>query len=90
MSDNDVDSTSEPFGVIPTISYDLPPERISALAKGHEDSGMPFVITGVPIDATRGASADTSVEWLDRLYQLHGTKLVGFRQCHCAGHADFC
>lgn len=81
MSDNDdvesILATSENFGVVPTISYDLPPERISALAKGYEDSGTPFVITGIPVDATHSAPADTSFEWLDRLCRLHGMNLAG-------------
>lgn len=72
MPDDD-ESTNETFGVIPTISHNLPLERVLALAKGYEDSGMPFVVTGIPIDATRGAVAETSMEWLDHLCQVHGT-----------------
>lgn len=79
MSDNDdvesILTTSEDFCVIPTISYDLPSKQISTLVKGYEDSGLPFVITGIPIDIAHGAPADTSLEWLDRLCQLHGMGL---------------
>lgn len=79
--DDDAESiltTGETFGVVPTISYGLPLETVSTLAKGYENDGIPFVITGIPIDATRGAPADMSLAWLNRLCQLHGADLLEF------------
>ena len=70
--------TDETFSVAPTISYSLPSETISTLAKGYEDDGIPFIITGIPIDATHGAPVDTSVERINGFFQLHSADILEF------------
>lgn len=74
MTDHhDIDSAaseSDPFRAVPLIPYRLSLEEIVGPAREYEDSGIPYVVTGLPLGGGdhEPSPFPQSLEWLDRIY----------------------
>lgn len=84
-TDRDIESilsASDTFCAFPEISFTTPTEDIIQAILEYEESGIPCVITGIPLVEDSGESPfHQSREWMESVYTNRGTPIQDFYQC---------